>query len=278
MIPLFALSVHSSSAIVLNFNDLQAGEIVTDQYEELGVSISATNMGWGPDIAIIFDSQDPTGGDSDLASPWSGGNLDSQKNLEKLLIIAENDVDSDNDGIIDWPDDEGSRPAGSIYFDFDSTMCAIGFDLIDVEGPSEYGTDSGFVATFFIDDKVLAKVGFKEFVNSNSIFYDSSVKFGNNKANHIMPISVEDLSEYSGKQILVFDRVEINLGGSSAIDNIDLESCNETVLHTTNQTQENQMEVSSPDVIEKDEVIPESTNPFSEFIKAIQNTIFGFMS
>lgn len=278
LIPLFAFSVHNSSAIVLDFNDLQTGEIVTNQYEQLGVSISATNMGWGPDIAIVFDSQNPTGGDSDLASPWSGGNLESQTNLEKILIIAENDIDSDNDGMIDVPDDEGNRPAGSIYFDFDSTMCSIGFDLIDVEGPSEYGNDSGFVATFFMDDKVLAKVGFEEFVNSNSIFYDSSVKFGNNKANHISPITVENLSEFSGKQVLVFDRVEINLGGSSAIDNIDIESCNETVLHTSSQTQENQMEVSTPDIVEKNEDVPKSTNAFSEFIKAIQNTFFGFMS
>lgn len=278
LIPLFAFSVHSSNAILLDFNDLQAGEIVTNQYEQLGISISATNMGWGPDIAIVFDSKNPTGGDSDLASPWSGGNIESQTNLEKILIIAENDIDSDNDGIIDRPDDEGNRPAGSIYFDFDSTMCSIGFDLIDVEGPSEYGNDSGFVATFFMDDKVLAKVGFKEFVNSNSIFYDSSVQFGNNKANHIMPISVDDLSEFSGKQVLVFDRVEINLGGSSAIDNINVESCNDIVLHTTSQTQDNQMEVTSPDVVKKDEVTPEATNAFSEFIKAIQNAIFGFMS
>ena len=151
LIPLFAISVHSSSAIILDFNDLQTGEVVTNQYENMGIIISANNLGWGPDIAIVFDSNNPTGEDFDLASPWFGGNIPSQTNLEKILIIAENDADSNNDGLIDNPDDEGSRPAGSIYFDFDETMCSVGFDLIDVEGPSEYGNDSGFVATFFMD-------------------------------------------------------------------------------------------------------------------------------
>jgi hypothetical protein len=156
--------------------------------------------------------------------------------LGKILIVAENNVDSDLDGLIDTPDDEGSRPAGSIFFDFTSPMCSIGFDLIDVEGPSEYGRNSGFVATFFMDDTPMAQIGFDQFINKDSIFYDQTVQYGNNKANRIMPVTVDNLSAYAKTHIAAFDRVEFNLGGSSAIDNIDVTQCESLDAQTSDNT------------------------------------------
>lgn len=288
LIPILAFSFHNSSALVLEFDNLQVGEIVSNQYDEInGITISAKNMGGGPSIAIVFDSLNPTGGDSDLASPWSGGNLvSSQTILEKILIIAENDIDADKNGLIDFPDDEGGRPAGSIYFEFDSPICSIGFDLVDVEGPSEYGNNSGFVAIFFMNNEVLAKVGFHEFINSNSMFYDSSIEYGNNKANRISPISVEDLTLFSGKNISAFNRVEINLGGSSAIDNIDVAACYDSEVLTSSKIQslENQIQIFETELVEKEEqltqkdaILTEQMKVIDELIQIIKNVIFSFL-
>jgi len=226
--PFLLLYPIDAEALVLDFDDLAPGEIVSSQYlQTQGVTISAINFGSGPGLAIIFDSLNPTGGDYDLAGPaWAGGNLASANTvLGKILIIAENDVDSNLDGLIDFPDDEGSRPAGSIFFDFENPMCSVGFDLIDVEGPSEFGHNSGFVATFFMDGSELARVGFDQFINKNSMFFDSTIQYGDNKANRISPITVDSLSAFTGTSITAFDKVEFNLGGSSAIDNIDVSSC-----------------------------------------------------
>ncbi len=232
-IPFLLHNIIQAEAFVLDFDDLPQGDIVSSQFLKTnGVSISAKNFGNGLGLAIIFDSLNPTGGDNDLAGPpWEGGNLASGNTvLGKILIIAENDVDLDLDGLIDFPDDEGNRPAGSIYFDFENPMCSVGFDLIDVEGPSEFGRNSGFVATFFMGGSELARVGFDQFINENSMFYDPTVEYGNNKANRILPITVESLSTFTGTSITAFDKVEFNLGGSSAIDNIDVSECQTQIV------------------------------------------------
>ncbi len=233
VVPFLLFNPIDAEALVLDFDDLASGEIVSSQFlKTQGVTISAINFGSGPGLAIIFDSLNPTGGDNDLAGPsWAGGNLASANTvLGKILIISENDIDSNADGLIDLPDDEGSRPAGSIFFDFENPMCSVGFDLIDVEGPSEFGHNSGFVATFFMDGSELARVGFDQFINKNSMFFDPTVQYGDNKANRISPISVDSLSAFTGTSITAFDKVEFNLGGSSAIDNIDVSSCQSPII------------------------------------------------
>ena len=233
-IPFLFHNTIQAEALVLDFDDLPKGDIVSSQFQKTnGITISAKNFGNGPGLAIIFDSLNPTGQDYDLAGPpWEGGNLASANTvLGKILIIAENDVDLDDDGLIDIPDDEGNRPAGSIYFDFENPMCSVGFDLIDVEGPSEFGSNSGFVATFFMGSSELARVGFDQFINENSMFYDPTVEYGNNKANRITPITVDALSSFTGTSITTFDKVEFNLGGSSAIDNIDVSTCHTPIVN-----------------------------------------------
>ena len=153
--------------------------------------------------------------------------------FQSALIIQEAGVGVDNndDGVIDGnnnnqndnvgPDDEGRRPAGSIIFDFENPITEIGFDLLDIEGPDEFANDSGYVAAFFQNGAEVARVGFDEFVTANgNPFFDGSVEFGNNSANRIDPITVVDLSQIAGNTITDFDRVEINLGGSGAVDNL----------------------------------------------------------
>ena len=114
----------------------------------------------------------------------------------------------------DRPDDEGSRPAGSIYFSFDYMITSFGFDLIDVEGPDEYGNDSGFFAAFYDGDNLVETVRFRDFVDTTSPFYNEDIEFGNNSANRIAPITAAELGLNS------FDRVEINMGGSGAVTGV----------------------------------------------------------
>ena len=109
---------------------LPAGLEINEQWAGIGVHIWAINNILGhPDKAILFDSANPTGGDFDLKTPGTGpGNLLPQG---KVLIIAEDDVDADADGLVDDPDDEWG--GGSIFFGFDTPMVARTIGLLDVD-------------------------------------------------------------------------------------------------------------------------------------------------
>lgn len=121
----------------------KAGEEITDQFACMGVTISGQNGASAhPDKAILFDSSNPTGGDDDLATPGPG--IGNDEALGLLLIVAENDVDGDADGLIDDPDDE--RFGGNLVFDFDQDMRWFGATVVDIDdgGPSFFDLfDSG---------------------------------------------------------------------------------------------------------------------------------------
>ena len=136
--------------------------------------------------------------------------------MGNILIIQENS-NGIIDGIADLPDDEGSRAAGSITLSFDRALDFFGFDLVDVEGPSEYGANSGYFATFFMNGSEVNRVGFGDLINSASPYYDSTIEFGDNYINRISPITVGQ------NGIQSFDEVVINFGGSAGIDNIVFE-------------------------------------------------------
>jgi len=226
--PLFLQPADAS--VTLDFNTLpggglvEHGRIINSQYSSShGVTISAVNVGGGPDLVVAFDTSKTGTRDPDLEGPFTGGNIDHHTFLGNVLIIQEDRegiADGAVDGVVNHPDDEGSRPAGSIFFDFDNPITEIGFDLLDVEGPSEYGRNSGYVASFFAAGVELARVGFNEFITSTSLFYDSTVKYGNNSANRIQPITAGDLSRFTNTILETFNHVEINFGGSAAIDNL----------------------------------------------------------
>lgn len=218
-IPLSLFINASAHAGLITFNDLTHGTIVDNEYTAShGLTISAVNIGGGPDIATIFDSTTANSTDPDLVGPpvhpWQGGNLAPNGQLGNLLIIAENAIDNNQDGILDNPDDEGSRPAGSLFFDFNSPITEFGFDLVDVEGISEINQNSGYMASFYLGSSELARVSFASFIDPLSSYYDPTVQFGNNTANHLAPITAGSLG------LLEFDRVEVNFGGSAGIDNI----------------------------------------------------------
>lgn len=100
----------------IDFEGFCKGEVITDDIE--GVTISAWARGRTnndqPDEAMIFDSNNPTGGDWDLRTA-------TQNNI---LIISEDNLSSD-------PDDNAR--GGSITFDFDAPKTIDQLTWIDID-------------------------------------------------------------------------------------------------------------------------------------------------
>lgn len=125
-------------------NALVAGVSLSEQYAEWGVHISAVNnRNSHPDQAIIFDSSNPSGGDTDLGTPHQsfggpgigeGGTATEGVNnqaLGNILILAENMDDNDGDGIVDQPDDEAA--GGKLIFKFDHLVDITELVLVDID-------------------------------------------------------------------------------------------------------------------------------------------------
>ncbi len=213
--------VSSASAQTFDFNTLAHGEIVNTQFSPV-MTVSAINPNRSHDLAAAFDTTLMGTADPDLEGPpWSGGNLavsDTKVHLGMALIIAENAVTSGN-GILTDPDDEGSRPAGDLIFDFSSTISQFGFDVIDIEGVIEESSS----IEFFRGGSSVASVNFAEFTTGASMFFDATVVFGNNHANRVSPITEGDLIAAGfGSASGGFDRVVIHVGGSAAFDNVTI--------------------------------------------------------
>ncbi len=126
----------SSTGIPLG---LKPGEVITNQFASIGVTIEAVNEFVGPggepeqnhpDKAILFDSANPTGNDPDLATPNPGVPSNDQP-LGLLLILAEDDIDNNTDGYVDDPDDE--EEGGEIRFFFASDVTILSARLVDVD-------------------------------------------------------------------------------------------------------------------------------------------------
>ncbi|MEM1159491.1 MAG: SdrD B-like domain-containing protein [Pseudomonadota bacterium] len=96
-------------AVKLDFEGFSAGDILTDLD---GLTISASG---GSGDAMIFDSQNPTGGDSDLETQ-----VTQQGNI---LIISEDGDSGDPDDAI----------GGTITFDFDNPAQIFDIKVIDTE-------------------------------------------------------------------------------------------------------------------------------------------------
>ncbi len=123
-----------------------AGQIVTCQWENEWGCVSAINDSPdGPDLAVLFDSADPTGGDDDLGTPLFDGAdgclvgvPDGQgpfpgnpcKAYDHVLIIQEN-ADGCGDGFCDEPDDEGW--GGTILFQIQGFIHLCSMDLLDID-------------------------------------------------------------------------------------------------------------------------------------------------
>ncbi len=198
---LFTLAL-AAGADTITFEGFAHGEILTDQIA--GVDFSATNIGDGPDLSIIFDSRETGTADGDLEDPFTGGNLPSDTLLGNLLIIAENSH-LNSEGVVSSPDDEGSRPAGTLHIRFDEAIVAFGLDLVDVESSvSEAGA-----LVFFDTNGNSATRTF-----SAIAVRDPSIDWGDNSANRVIPFTIKEL----GLDAII--GVDVQMGGSGAIDNL----------------------------------------------------------
>jgi CshA-type fibril repeat protein len=112
--------------ITIDFNDLSSGDLVSNQYD--GLTISSTS---GANPAMIFDTDNPTGGDEDLATD----------NLGNVLILSEDGDSSD-------PDD--NQGGGTLVFEFDGPVTVDSLTFLDNdEGPAIiefYDADGNVVA------------------------------------------------------------------------------------------------------------------------------------
>ncbi|MEL6499624.1 MAG: hypothetical protein AAF937_11655 [Planctomycetota bacterium] len=201
----------SAAAQTFTFDAIAHGEIVSNQFAP-AMTIAGQNFHRSFDIVAGFDTGMTGTSDPDLQGPpWSGGNLaisDTETALGTAIILAENDLDANGDGILDDPDDEGKRPAGLIDLGFASPIPVFGLDIIDIEGRvREFSS-----LEFFSGGALVGTVAFEDFEDPSSPYFDASVVFGNNTANRISPIAATDFG------VLGFDRVVINVGGSSAYD------------------------------------------------------------
>ncbi|MEO0939724.1 MAG: cadherin-like domain-containing protein [Pseudomonadota bacterium] len=95
----------------IDFNNLATGTVVDTEYKQDGVTISAIG---GSNKAMIFDTANPTGGDTDLAT----------NNLGNVLIISE-------DGNSGNPDDEAH--GGTLRFTFDEEVDVKSLTFLDIE-------------------------------------------------------------------------------------------------------------------------------------------------
>lgn len=125
-------------------NALRAGSAISEQYADWGVHITAkNNRNDHPQVALVFDSSQPSGGDSDLGTPneaydgpgkGRGGKVDGGMNNEalgNLLIVAENDLDANGDGLVDTPDDEAA--GGKLILTFDEPVNILQLTLVDID-------------------------------------------------------------------------------------------------------------------------------------------------
>ena len=204
---------HAALATLVTFDEpgLVHGTVVDTDFAALGItSITTTNIGGGPDLGVIFDS-DFAGStsDSDLLNPWAGGNLMGDTSAGNILIIQENSTGCGDD-VCNNPDDEGSRPAGDFDIVFAQPQLSFGFDLFDVDNAT--AEDGNIV---FYDGASSFTVEWTDLEDgSGSPFEVAGVVYGDNFANRIPEILPADVG------LTQFDRIVINMGGSGAIDNL----------------------------------------------------------
>ena len=124
--------------------DFETGEEVgTVEASGATMTVFCENEGGGPDLCIIFDTEEPSGGDWDLGAPnqdfggpglgeggQTGKEGQNENVLGNILIIAENDEDVNEDGFVDVPDDESGGGVVRLQF---SHAGRLSLTLIDVD-------------------------------------------------------------------------------------------------------------------------------------------------
>ncbi|MEM7211893.1 MAG: SdrD B-like domain-containing protein [Pseudomonadota bacterium] len=100
-------------AVNIGFEGFAAGVVISDQYDGVTISAQRATNNDAANDAMVFDSNNPTGGDTDLAT-------DAQGNI---LIISEDNDSSDPDDAI----------GGEIVFTFDNPSFLYDIKVVDTE-------------------------------------------------------------------------------------------------------------------------------------------------
>jgi len=188
-----------AAAMTIDVDDKVHGETITS----LGlVSVQVTNQGGGPNRALAFDTTLSGTADPDLEDPWAVGNLVGS-DFGRAIIIAENEIDENSDGLVDSPDDEAG--GGILSLVFSMPVVAFELDLLDIDLGEVGGTLS-----FWQGGAQVASFTFLDLMAR-----DASVVFGDNSANRIRAFIAGDEIPAA-----FFDRVDVAFPNSGAIDNL----------------------------------------------------------
>lgn len=125
----------AAHAITVDFSTnngaaLNAGDVLTDFDFGAGLTGAVTangNSASSPNLAVIFDTNNPSGGDGDLGSDFQPVGGGTGVNFGNALIVQESGMAPFGP---DDPDDDGN--GGTITFTFDSDALFGAFDLLDV--------------------------------------------------------------------------------------------------------------------------------------------------
>ena len=206
---------------VIDFEALPPGTIVTQVNAASGLGpiyVEGTNPDFaaGTDAALIFDSANPTGGDDDLGTKnetfggpgigpggESGAPFQNDVELYHVLIVAENLVDSEPDGLVDDPDDAATI-GSQLVFDFDEIGPVIikGITLLDVEGQ-----------VIILNDQPVELPALISFYDASLTQIGSTVALSRTGSNGLAP-------EVFDPPIENVFFVVVELKGSGAIDNL----------------------------------------------------------
>lgn len=198
---------------------IQLGDVIENQYAAgifgappgIGATFSVINPNRSHDFLVAFDTDNPTGGDNDLAGPFLPGNNNTTGegalSPGNVLIIQENTDSCTSDGNGGYtnctdPDDEGRRPAGTISIVFTDAVDLVSMDLFDIELLEDGMTENNRIRLYSDAAKTLP---------INIDFFTPAMGSGNaadNKWDRVM-FGVDDVMA-----------IDVNFGGSGALDNI----------------------------------------------------------
>ena len=160
----FLLASTSAHAALIDFEGFNAGDVLTGlatlEVDGVGYDVTVDSNG-ANDIAMIFDTDNPTGNDSDLAAPFNDG-AGGTLSPGKVLIISEDGDSSD-------PDDE--RSGGKITFTFDSAINLLGFDALDDVTLTVTSTSGDSTTVNVASDNQFASVS-TNFFNVTEVTFD----------------------------------------------------------------------------------------------------------
>lgn len=154
----------AAHASPIDFESFTAGQVLTGvsglEVDGVGYNVTVDSNGQN-DIAMIFDTDNPTGNDSDLAAPFNDG-AGGTLSPGKVLIISEDGDSSD-------PDDE--RSGGKITFTFDSAINLLGFDALDDVTLTVTSTSGDSTTVDVASDNQFASVS-TNFFNVTEVTFD----------------------------------------------------------------------------------------------------------